>query len=170
MNELRKKRKQLDITQSQASKVCGVSLRTYQTYEEKNNLNDTYNDLLTKLNEMGILDGSNYIVSFRLIRDYCRDLFQKDYPEILSAFLYGDYANGCANGKSIIQLFILVNNVLHEPIEILENKLGKHFHKKVKIQTYEQLMNNLNIIKTIFIKGIKIYSNKNVLRVHEKDV
>jgi len=39
MNELRRKRKQLEITQLQAANACGVSLRTYQTYEETNSVN-----------------------------------------------------------------------------------------------------------------------------------
>ena len=57
MNELRRKRKELNITQLQAANACGVSLRTYQTYEETDTVNTTYNELVKKLDEMGVLDG-----------------------------------------------------------------------------------------------------------------
>ena len=49
MNELREKRKELGLTQIQAASVCGVSRRTYQTYEETQNLNKTYDELLNIL-------------------------------------------------------------------------------------------------------------------------
>ena len=71
MNELRRKRKELNITQLQAANACGVSLRTYQTYEETSNLNTTYDYLVSKLKEMGVLDGTNYIVSIRYIKQVC---------------------------------------------------------------------------------------------------
>ena len=89
MNELRKKRKNLEITQLQAANACGVSLRTYQTYEETDNMNETYSELLKQLDEMGILDGSNHIVSVKYIKVVCRELFKEKYPEIRCAYLYG---------------------------------------------------------------------------------
>ena len=61
MNELQKRRKELGLTQIQAANACGVSRRTYQTYEETNNINNTYEGLINRLNDIGILDGSNYI-------------------------------------------------------------------------------------------------------------
>ena len=109
MNELRNKRKDLEITQLQAANACGVSLRTYQTYEETNNLNDTYDKLLQKLNEMGILDGSNYVASVRGIKLACRQLFPKEYPEIKCAYLYGSYARGEATGKSDIDILVVLD-------------------------------------------------------------
>ena len=65
MNELKQKRKELGLTQIQAANACGVSRRTYQTYEETDNLNATYEFIRKKFEEMGILDGSNvvYIVT-----------------------------------------------------------------------------------------------------------
>ena len=45
MNELARRRKELGITQIQAANACGVSRRTYQTYEESNNLNATYDEV-----------------------------------------------------------------------------------------------------------------------------
>lgn len=48
MNELRRKRKELGLTQIEAANACGVSRRTYQTYEEGNLFNDTFDELIKK--------------------------------------------------------------------------------------------------------------------------
>ena len=48
---LRQKRKQLGLTQEQAAKACGVSRRTYQTYEETNTVNTTSNELIKKMEQ-----------------------------------------------------------------------------------------------------------------------
>ena len=87
MNQLKQKRKELGLTQIQAANACGVSRRTYQTYEETNNPNATYDELINKLNEMGILDGNNYISNVKYIKNVCRQLFKEKYPEIKCAYL-----------------------------------------------------------------------------------
>ena len=51
MNQLREKRKELGLTQIQAANACGVSRRTYQSYEESSNFNDTYKSLYNKLKD-----------------------------------------------------------------------------------------------------------------------
>ena len=107
MNELKQKRKELGITQIQAANACGVSRRTYQTYEETHNLNDTYIELLNKLDEMGILDGSNYISSVKHIKNVCRELFKEKYPEVECAYLFGSYARGEATGTSDIDILVV---------------------------------------------------------------
>ena len=119
MNEIRKSRKDLEITQLQAANACGVSLRTYQTYEETDNLNATYDELLRKLNEMGILDGDNHIASVRGIKYACRQLFPKEYPEIKCAYLYGSYARGEATGKSDIDILVVLDKPMGLRLEFL---------------------------------------------------
>ena len=89
MNQLRQKRKELGLTQVQAANACGVSRRTYQTYEETNNLNTTYDELIRQLDEMGVLDGSNYISNVKYIKHVCKQLFKEKYPEIECAYLFG---------------------------------------------------------------------------------
>ena len=107
MNELRQKRKELGLTQIQAANACGVSRRTYQTYEETNNLNATYDELIRKLDEMGVLDGSNYISNVKYIKQVCKQLFIEKYPEIECAYLFGSYARGEATGKSDIDILVV---------------------------------------------------------------
>lgn len=157
MNELRRKRKELEITQLQAANACGVSLRTYQTYEETDNMNATFDELIRKLNEMGVLDGSNHIASVRGIRFVCRNLFKKKYPEIICAYLYGSYARGEATGKSDIDILVVLNKPMGIRFYGIAGDLEEQLHKKVDIQSYEQLLDNAPMLKDILVEGIKIY-------------
>jgi len=157
MNEIRRKRKSLEITQLQAANACGVSLRTYQTYEETGIINATYNEILKKLDEMGILDGSNFIASIRGIKLACRQLFPKEYPEIKCAFLYGSYARGEATGKSDIDILVVIDKPMGLKYFGIAEDLKEMLHKEVDIQSYEQLVNNAPMLKDILVEGIKIY-------------
>ena len=157
MNEIRKRRKNLEITQLQAANACGVSLRTYQTYEETNTINATYDEILKKLDEMGVLDGSNFIVSVRSIKLACRQLFPQEYPEIKCAYLYGSYARGEATGKSDIDILVVVNKPMGLRYFGIGERLKEILHKEVDIQSYEQLINNAPMLKDILVEGIKIY-------------
>lgn len=155
MNTLKKKRKELGITQIQAANACGVSRRTYQTYEETENINDTYDDLVKKLEEMGIIDGSNYVPSVRHIKNVIREYFFDKRLEIECAYLYGSYARGEATGKSDIEMLIV--STCSPTINELVQKIEKELHKRIIIHNYKELMQNENLLKEILIKGIKIY-------------
>lgn len=157
MNELRRKRKDLQITQLQAANSCGVSLRTYQTYEETDNTNDTYKELLKKLNEMGVLDGSNYVVGIKGIKEACRQLFPREYPEIKCAYLYGSYARGEATGKSDIDILVVIDKPMGMKYFEIADSLEELLHKEIDLQSYEQLVNNAPMLKDILVEGIKIY-------------
>ena len=157
MNELRQKRKQLGLTQVQAANACGVSRRTYQTYEEKQVMNATFEDIRKKLDELGVLDGSNYIASVRGIKFACRQLFPKDYPEIKCAYLYGSYARGEATGKSDIDILVVLDKPMGLRYFGIGERLKEILHKEVDIQSYEQLVNNAPMLKDILVEGIKIY-------------
>ena len=157
MNEIRRKRKSLEITQLQAANACGVSLRTYQTYEETGTINATYKEILQKLDEMGILDGSNFIASVRGIKLACRQLFSKEYPEIKCAYLYGSYARGEATGKSDIDILVVIDKPMGLKYFGIAEDLKEMLHKEVDIQSYEQLVNNAPMLKDILVEGIKIY-------------
>lgn len=157
MNQLRQKRKDLGITQQQAANACGVSLRTYQTYEETKNINSTYDELIKKLTEMGIFDGSNYILGIKTIKDICRETFKEKYPEIICAYLYGSYARKEATGKSDIDILVVLDKPMGLRYYGISSSLEEKLHKTVDIQSYEQLIDNPSMLKDILVEGIKIY-------------
>ena len=156
MNELRQKRQELGLTQIQAANACGVSRRTYQTYEETNNRNATFDDLLKKITDMGILDGTNYITSLKYIKYACRELFKENYPEIQCAYLFGSYARGDATGKSDVDILVVC-----PPMGIkfygIATELEERLHKTVDLHTHRQLMKNEQLLERILKEGIKIY-------------
>ena len=156
MNELREKRKELGITQIQAAHACGVSRRTYQTYEESSKSNNTFAELVKKLEEMGIIDGSNYICSIQTIKSVCRKVFKEKYPEVQCAYLFGSYARGEASGKSDIDILIVC-----PPIGLkyygIAGDLEKELHKEVDLHTHRQLIKDEIFAEQILVDGIKIY-------------
>ena len=156
MNELKQKRKELGITQIQAANACGVSRRTYQTYEETSVLNATYNELLKKLEEMGYSEGNNYIVSIQGIKMACRLLFKNEYPEVESAYLFGSYARGEATGKSDIDILVVCPPIGMKLYGI-STDLEEQLHKKIDLHTHRQLLDNESLLSEILNEGIKIY-------------
>ena len=156
MNELRQKRQKLGLTQIQAANACGVSRRTYQAYEETDNPNATYNELIKKLDEMGILDGSNYISNVKYIKYVCRQLFKEKYCEIKCAYLFGSYSRGEATGESDIDILVVC-----PPMGIkfygIAAELEEQLHKKVDLHTHRQLAKNDSFLERILTEGIKIY-------------
>ena len=156
MNELKQKRRELGLTQIQAANLCGVSRRTYQTYEETNNINNTFNSLLGKLNEMGILDGSNYISNPKHIKQVCNKLFKEKYPEIKCAYLFGSYARGNATGKSDVDLLVVCPPMGMKFYGIAA-ELEEQLHKTIDLHTHRELVNSPQFAEEILKEGIKIY-------------
>lgn len=158
MNSLRKKRIELGLTQIQAANACGVSRRTYQTYEETKKHNSTYHDLYTKLEEMGVFNGSNYVTNIRFIKHVCSQLFKEKYPEITCAYLFGSYARSEATGKSDIDILVVCPPMgLH--FYSIAADLEELLHKQVDLHTHRQLANNEKFLEQFLKDGIKIYEN-----------
>lgn len=156
MNQLLEIRKQLKLTQTEAAALCNVSRRTFQTYEETNNCNEAYQELINKLNALGIFSNENVVLSKKRIKKEAAEVFKK-YPEIRCAYLFGSYARGEATGKSDIDFLL----VLSKPMGItffgiaadLENKL----HKEIDITVQDALMKNKDLLDDVLSEGIKVY-------------
>lgn len=156
MNELRQKRKELGITQIEAAKACGVSRRTYQTYEEGQHFNNTYYALIEKLGELGVLDNSNFVLNIKFIKKVCGELFKEKYPEIRCAYLFGSYARQEATGKSDIDI-LLVCPAMGMKFYGIAAELEERLHKQIDLHTHRQLINNEKFLEEILKDGIKIY-------------
>ena len=152
-NILRQKRKQLGLTQEQAAKACGVSRRTYQTYEETNNSNTTSNALVEKMEQLS--DSKEYVYSVSSIKKICKSIFIK-YPQIECAYLYGSYARNEATTKSDIDLLVVCHGMGLKFFEMTAD-LEESLNKKVDIQTHDQIGDNIDFLENILLDGIKIY-------------
>lgn len=153
MNELQQLRKELGITQVQAANLCGVSRRTYQTYEETNNNKDAANILYEKLKEIGFFNGPVYGKKF--IKETCSKIFA-NYPEIECAFLYGSYARGEAKPESDIDILV-VCPAMGMKFFSLAGELSKAFSKDVDLKSHRQAIADANFLGEVLKDGIKIY-------------
>ena len=156
MNELKQRRKELGLTQIQAAQLCGVSRRTYQTYEEQPNINKVYDELLNKLKETGILDGTNYVLNIKFIKEVCNKVFKEKYPEVETAILFGSYARGEARGDSDVDI-IAVCPTMGMRFFGIASELKDSLHKEVDLHSFEQLTKNERFLREIINDGIRIY-------------
>ena len=155
MEELRNLRKQIGLTQVEAASLLGVSRRTYQTYEETDKSSAIAEELYNRLNELGIIDGSNVVLNIKTIKQKCSEIFKK-YPEVKCAYLYGSYARQQANKDSDVDIL-----VVNEPMGIeffdMAYYLEQVLHKSVDLQTYRQVADNADFLEILLTEGIKIY-------------
>ena len=155
MNELRQKRKELGLTQIEAAKICGVSRRSFQYYEE----NDEYEELRKKV--LDILDNAekNRILGLQFIKFTCAQIFKK-YPEVRCAYLYGSYARKEATGQSDVDILVVCHK-MGLSFFGMADELSKSLGKEVDLQTVEQLEGSASLIESILVEGIKIYEKRN---------
>ena len=152
-NVLRQKRKELGLTQEQAAKACGVSRRTYQTYEETNIVNTTLDKLLEQIEEL--YNPDNIVYNVKTIKNICRTIFVH-YPGVECAYLYGSYARGEATGKSDIDILVVCHGMGLKFFGMAAD-LEEALHKEVDLQTHEQVGDNIDFLENILVDGIKIY-------------
>ena len=156
-NTLKLKRKQLGLTQEQAAKACGVSRRTYQTYEETNIVNTTSDTLIKKMEQLS--NSKEYVYSVTTIKRICNSIFTK-YSQVECAYLYGSYARNEATSKSDIDILVVCHGMGLKFFEMTTD-LEEALNKKIDIQTHDQIGENIDFLENILVDGIKIYRKKN---------
>ena len=155
---LKLKRKQLGLTQEQAAKACGVSRRTYQTYEEKETLNATYDEIYVKLNQLR--EEKKFVHSISSIKKICRPIF-KSVPEVECAYLFGSYARGEATFESDVDILI-VGQLKGLRYASLLSDLDATLGKEINLITHRELIGeDASFLESVLKDGIKIYRKKN---------
>ena len=155
MNELRKRRKELGLTQIEAANACGVSRRTYQTYEELDIYNDTYEILLNMMVELGDLDRDKVVLTPKIIKRRCSEIFLR-YPQVKCAYLYGSYAREEATCESDVDLLVVCHDMGMEFFGMVAD-LKDALRKEVDVQTHDQLVGSEDLIENILVEGVRIY-------------
>lgn len=130
-------------------------------YDFSKGTKNPYTKLLKKQfvinsSKVSVRDGSECIVSIKIIKSVCRKLFKEKYPEIKCAYLFGSYARGSATGKSDVDILVVCPPMGMRFYGISE-LLEKELHKKVDLHTYRQLADNETFLAEILKDGIKIY-------------
>ena len=154
--ELRECRLLGNMTQAEAAAACGVSLRTYKTYETSPAKMQTekYKYLLYRLREICLLDETHGVLSLDVLRDKCAAIFSKYAVEY--AILFGSYAKNTASGESDVDLLV-GGNVTGLRFYGLVEELRQELHKKIDLLDVRQLEKNPELLNEILKSGVRIY-------------
>lgn len=156
MTELKACRMNKKLTQQEAAKILGVSLRSYITYENDESKQGTpkYRFLLQELNNINPLDKEHGVLTMENIRNTCAKVFS-DYP-VDFCYLFGSYAKGMATGTSDVDLLISTETTGLKFYELTE-RLREALHKKVDLLDVKQLLKNETLLKEVLKGGVRIY-------------
>ena len=154
--ELKKLRESKKITQQQAAEICGISLRSYKTYENDMNKKDTikYSYLLDALSKYNVIDEEHGVLELEDIISACNEVFRR--YDINYCYLFGSYAKGNATGSSDVDLLIGSSLSGIKYFGLVE-ELRQTLQKRIDALSLEQLNNNMELTNEILKEGIKIY-------------
>lgn len=156
MTELKSCRVEKKLTQAEASRMLGVSLRSYITYEndETKQGKTKYRFLLQELKKINLLDEEHGVLSIEDIRETCNKVFAEYSVEF--CYLFGSYAKGSATGTSDVDLLVSTKISGLRYYELAE-RLREALHKKVDLLETKQLLNNEDLLKEVLKTGVRIY-------------
>ena len=156
MSSLKEARKAARLTQQEAARRAGISLRSYVTYENDPQKKDTlkYRYLLQELEQAGVVDEEHGLLTVDDITSTCQKVFSQ-YP-VDYCYLFGSYAKGTATETSDIDLLVsttVTGLIFYGLAEALRETL----HKKVDLLDTNQLSENKDLMDAVLKEGIKIY-------------
>ena len=156
MTTLKELRTRKRLTQREAARRIGVSLRSYVTYENDEKKVDTpkYRFLASELERIAPLDEEHGILSVKQITEACRDVFS-DY-DVDCCWLFGSYSKGKATETSDVDLLVSTSVTGLKFYELAE-RLRQRLHKKVDLLEAAQLLNSQALLREVLKDGIRVY-------------
>ena len=156
MTALKEMRITKKLTQQEAARRLGISLRSYIMYENDTEKEKTikYRFLLQELQKMDTVDEEHGILTTEQIRKCCKEVLEANQVEY--CYLFGSYAKGKATEQSDVDLLISTKETGLHFYEIAE-RLRESLHKKVDLLDMKQLVNNETLIHEMLKDGIKVY-------------
>ncbi len=147
------------LTQAQAAEKLGVSLRSYKSYENDPQKQDTikYRYMLEQMEEVRRIDEDHGLLNLDEIRGICAAVFA-DYP-VSYCYLFGSYAKGNATGSSDVDLLVS-GEVEGLRFYGLVEALRTAMRKRIDVLTPGQLLNNPAMLDEILRDGIRIYEQR----------
>lgn len=156
MSELKELRIEKKMTQQRVADLVGVSLRSYKSYENDEEKQDTlkYNYIMERLSRVNQIDEEHGIWEIDDIVRKCEKVFEQ--YDVKFCYLFGSYAKGKATPVSDVDLLISAN-VKGLKFYGLVEEIRVVLRKKVDVLDINQLKNNIELTEEIFKDGIKIY-------------
>ena len=154
--DLKEIRKSKNLTQPQAAKMLGVSLRSYKDYENNEKKRGTfkYEYLEKTLMNLYYIDEEHGVLKVEEIKQTVGSVL-KNY-EVDFCYLFGSYAKGKATDTSDVDLLVdtdVTGLAFYGLVEDLRNAL----HKKVDLLRINQLDGNQALLRDVMKNGIKIF-------------
>jgi len=156
MVDLKKLRIEKKMTQQEVADLVGISLRSYKSYENDEEKQDTikYKYIVEQLSKINQIDEETGILEVEDIVKKCSKVFEN--YEVSFCYLFGSYAKGKATPVSDVDLLISAN-VKGLKFYGLVEEIRTALHKKVDVLDMNQLRDNIELTEEIFKDGIKIY-------------
>ena len=156
MIDLKALRHEKQLTQQQAADLVGISLRSYKSYENDVEKQETikYKYIIEQLSKVNYIDEENGILALEDIVRKCSKVLQN--YDVNFCYLFGSYAKGKATQKSDVDLLISANVKGLRFYGLIE-EIREALHKRVDILDMNQLKNNIELTEEILKDGIKIY-------------
>ena len=156
MKSLKLLRESKDLTQEQAAKMLGVSLRSYKSYENESKKEGTlkYNYFVSELEKINPIDEDHGILTLERIKTTCSKVFEQ--YKVQYAYLFGSYAKGNAKPSSDVDLLVATDVTGIKFFGLVE-ELRSGLSKKVDVLDIAQLKGNFELTNEILASGVKIY-------------
>lgn len=153
LKELRIEKK---MTQQEVADLVGISLRSYKSYENDEEKQNTikYNYIVEQLSKINQIDEETGILELEDIVRKCSKVFER--YEVSFCYLFGSYAKEKATPVSDVDLLISTT-VKGLKFYGLVEEIRTALHKKVDVLDMNQLKDNIELTEEIFRDGIKIY-------------
>ena len=156
MGKLKELRIEKKMTQQEVAKLVGISLRSYKSYENDTDKQDTikYEYIIDKLTQINFVDEEHGILTIEEIKRKSSKVLEQ--YDIKFCYLFGSYAKGKATPTSDVD-FLISGNVRGLKFYGLVEELRTVLKKKVDVLDINQLKENLELTEEIFKDGQKIY-------------
>ena len=158
-NIIKELRKSGGLTQTEASQITGIPLRTFKEYENNPDKSNSikYDYIIQKLEEYLLIVETHGILEHDDIVSVCQNIF-KEYP-VHYCYLFGSYAKGNATEKSDVDL-LGSTDVRGLKFYGLAEKLRTELKKNVDLLHLDQLKDNPELLDEILKDGEKIYDQR----------
>jgi len=156
MGDLKNLRIEKKMTQQEVADLVGISLRSYKSYENDENKEDTikYNYIMEQLNKVNFVDEEHGVLTVEDITKKCAKVLSQ--YDVKFCYLFGSYAKGNETPVSDVDLLISAN-VKGLKFYGLVEELRVALRKKVDVLDINQLRDNLELTEEILKDGLKIY-------------
>ena len=155
LNEFKKIRDSIGLSQIEAAKMLNVSRRTYQNYERIDSSNNLrYQYALSVFKELTKIDENHGVLPKSKIVEVANEVFKK--YDIKAGYLFGSYAKDRATESSDIDLAIDSDITGLDYFGLVE-ELRENLHKSIDLLTFKSIENNPAMLMEILRDGVKIH-------------